>query len=95
MQEVSIRERQLKVGRIMLGRSGTCQKIGRQAGGSVNVSAKIRVKSLGFEPTRAEIKPRKSELRRSIGRLSNKLQERMMRRRIERSIDEPMTCQTI
>ena len=34
----------IKAGRIMLGRSGTCQKIGRQAGGSVDVSAK------GFGP---------------------------------------------
>ena len=34
----------IKVGRIMLGQSGTCQKIGRRAGGSVNVSTE------GFGP---------------------------------------------
>ena len=65
------------------------RRIGRR------IDIKLRAIGSGIEPRRAKIAPKKSELWRSTSRLGNRSQEKTIHQRIGRSVDEPMTCQTI
>lgn len=82
----------IDAGRLMLGRNKHSEdwtsgrKIDRRIG------KRLRAVNSGIGPRSVDIAPKISELRRSTGRLSNRPQERTMCRRIERSVDEPMTC---
>ena len=73
---------------------GTCQKIERQVGGSVDVSKKASSRGFKHWAKKSGYYAKDIGVAESIDRLGNRLQERTMRRRIGRSVEGPMICRT-
>ena len=80
----------------MLGRSGTCQQIGRQAEGSVDVPAKeLYAISLGIGPEGLNITPRRSDVAEAnipIGQYATR--EDDAQKESDETSNELMTCWT-